>query len=107
MQKDKLSVQEIADECNCSYKKLYRLFLSHCGTTPMIMKKNIRFRNALKKIEQQDVNFKLSDVAFDSGYYDQAFFNRAFKKLTGETPKKFFKHVTVLSKKDIYFKSIK
>ncbi|MBL4604534.1 MAG: AraC family transcriptional regulator, partial [Flavobacteriaceae bacterium] len=70
----------------------------------MIVKKNIRFRNALLRIENQDVNFKLSDVAFDSGYYDQAFFNKAFKKLTGETPKQFFKNVSVLSKKDIYFK---
>lgn len=107
MKKDKLTIKEIANECNCSYKKLYRLFLIHCGTTPMIMKKNIRFRNVLQKIEHKDVDFKLSDIAFDLGYYDQAFFNKAFKKLTGETPKQFFKNVTVLSKKDIYFKNIK
>lgn len=107
MQNEEFTIQEIAEKCHCSYKKLYRLFLLHCGSTPMTIKKNIRFRNVLKKIECQDENFKLSDVAFEFGYYDQAFFNKAFKQLTGETPKQFFKKVSVLSEKDIYFKSVK
>ena len=107
MQNEKLSIEEIAKECNCSYKKLYRLYQSHCSTTPIIVKKNIRFRTALKKIKNGDARFKLSDVAFDSGYYDQAFFNKAFKELTGESPKKFFKNVSILSNKDMYFKTLK
>ncbi|CAM1344214.1 helix-turn-helix domain-containing protein [Tenacibaculum amylolyticum] len=104
MKNDQLSLQDIATACNCSYKKLYRLFVTHCGTSPIVIRKNNRFRNALEKIKNQDEGSKLSDVAFDLGYYDQAFFNKMFKDKTGNNPKQFFKDVSILSKKDIYFK---
>ncbi len=107
MNSNVLTIHEIAKKCNCSYKKLYRLFLTHCGTTPSILRKNIKFRNSLKKIKAKNSCFKLSDIAFDLGFYDQAFFNKMFKKLSGETPKRFFKNVSVLSKKEIYFKNKK
>lgn len=107
MKNEKLSIQDIAKQCNCSYKKLYRLYQIHCSTTPIIVKKNIRFRTVLEKIKNRGARFKLSDVAFDLGYYDQSFFNKAFKQLTGESPKQFFKSVSILSDKDMYFKNTK
>lgn len=107
MKSNELTIHQIAKKCNCSYKKLYRLFLTHCGITPSILRKNIKFRYSLKKMKSKNSFFKLSDVAFDSGFYDQAFFNKIFKKLTSETPKHFFKNVSILSEKEIYFKNIK
>lgn len=106
MDNNELTIHEIAKTCNCSYKKLYRLFLAHCGTTPSVLRKNIKFRNSIKKIKSKDSYFKISDIALDLGFYDQAFFNKMFKKLSGETPKQFLKDVSVLSKKEIYFKNI-
>lgn len=105
MRNTDVSIEYIAKQCNCSYKKLYRLYKIHCGTTPMVVKKNIRFRNALKRIKNKDL--KLSDIAIDLGYYDQAIFNKAFKQLTGENPKQFLKNISVLSEKDMYFKTLK
>ncbi|CAM1365517.1 helix-turn-helix domain-containing protein [Tenacibaculum xiamenense] len=102
-----LSIEEVASACNCSYKKLYRLFKLHCGVTPMTLKKNIRFRNVLKKIKDDGDKSKLSDIALDFGFYDQALFNKAFKQLTGENPKSFLKNVSIHTEKDMYFKPLK
>ncbi|SED23356.1 AraC-type DNA-binding protein [Tenacibaculum sp. MAR_2009_124] len=102
-----LSIEEVASACNCSYKKLYRLFKLHCGVTPITLKKNIRFRKVLKKIKTDGKKSKLSDIALDFGFYDQALFNKAFKQLTGENPKSFLKNVRILSESDMYFKTLK
>jgi AraC-like DNA-binding protein len=34
---------------------------------------------------------RLSQIAYDNDYYDQAHFNKDFKEFTGMTPKEFFK----------------
>ncbi len=102
-----VSIEEVAEACNCSYKKLYRLFKLHCGVTPMTLKKSIRFRNVLKKIKSEGGNSKLSDIALDFGFYDQALFNKAFKQLTGENPKSFLKNISIHKEKDMYFKPLK
>ncbi|SNR14248.1 helix-turn-helix domain-containing protein [Tenacibaculum jejuense] len=107
LEEEKLNIKEIAKELNCSYKKMYRLFITHCRCSPTVLRNNIRFRNILETLKTQNKNFKLSDIAFDEGFYDQASFNRMFKNQTGITPKKFFKEVSVFSKKNIYFKNIK
>ncbi len=107
LQQEKLSIKEIAKALKCSYKKLYRLFITHCRCSPTVIRNNIRFRNALEKIKTQNRNFKLSDIAFDQGFYDQASFNRMFKNQTGITPKQFFNQVSVFSQKNIYFKNLK
>ncbi len=107
LREEKLNVHEIAKELNCSYKKLYRLFITHCRCSPTVLRNNIRFRNALEKIKIKNKDFKLSDIAFDQGFYDQASFNRMFKNQTGVTPKQFFNQVSILSKSNIYFKNLK
>lgn len=104
---DKLSIEEIAELCNCHQKKMYRLFKKLCGESPMVFKKIIQFRKSLERIKDADSGFKLTEVALDSSYYDQSAFNNAFKKLTREKPSQFFKNTQVHSQKNIYFKKVK
>ncbi|WP_425269774.1 helix-turn-helix domain-containing protein [Leptospira yasudae] len=47
----------------------------------------MRFRNALRL---KDESSNLTDLAYLSGYYDQAHFIRAFKRRIGKSPKKWF-----------------
>jgi AraC-like DNA-binding protein len=47
-----------------------------------------RFHNGLNQLLYSRVN-KLSDVAYDNGYFDQAHFIRDFKRFAGNTPKRF------------------
>lgn len=100
------SIEEIAKQCNCSYKKLYRLFKIHCMTTPSVIKKNLKFREALKKLKSKNGANKISDIAIDLGYYDQPFFNKSFKKSTGETPNLFFKDSSKIFKNGMFFKNL-
>jgi len=103
MKNQELSITNIAKECACSTKKLSRLFHSLCGESPITYKRIISFRTALEKIKEISPEFNLSDIAIDTGYCDQAYFNNVFKKLTGEKPNDFFKKVTPISEENIYF----
>ena len=103
MQNQELSITHIAKECACSTKKLSRLFHNLCGESPITYKRIIGFRTALEKIKEISPEFNLSDIAIGTGYCDQAYFNNAFKKLTGEKPNDFFKKVTPISEENIYF----
>ncbi|WP_299681253.1 AraC family transcriptional regulator [uncultured Tenacibaculum sp.] len=107
LQEEKLNIDEIAKELHCSYKKLYRLFITHCRCSPTIIRNNIRFRNTLEKIKEKNKDFKLSDIAYEQKFYDQASFNRMFKAQTGVTPNQFFKEVNIFSDENIYFKDLK
>jgi len=103
MKNQELTIGHIAKECACSTKKLSRLFHNLCGESPITYKRIIGFRTALEKIKEISPEFNLSDIAIGTGYCDQAYFNNAFKKLTGEKPNDFFKKVTPISKENIYF----
>jgi len=104
MKNQELSIADIAKECCCSTKKLSRLFYKLCGESPITFKRIIGFRIALEKVKEISPEFNLSDIAIDTGYCDQAYFNNTFKKLTGEKPNDFFKKVDPISEENIYFK---
>ncbi|HNY02808.1 MAG TPA: helix-turn-helix domain-containing protein, partial [Bacteroidales bacterium] len=49
-----------------------------------------RFHSSMNQLLHNDFS-KLSDVAFDNGYFDQTHFIRDFRRYTGNTPKNFVK----------------
>jgi len=104
MKNQELSISDIAKECCCSTKKLSRLFFNLCGESPITFKRIIGFRTALEKIKEISPEFNLSDIAIETGYCDQAYFNNTFKKLTGEKPNDFFKDLDPIAEEKIYFK---
>tara|TARA_B100000809_G_scaffold261849_1_gene311561 strand:+ start:779 stop:1603 length:825 start_codon:yes stop_codon:yes gene_type:complete len=103
-EEDNISIANLSKRCNCHPKKLYRYFKKICGESPKTFSKIIQFRKALEKLKEMDPSLNLTNIAYDSNYYDQPAFNNAFKKLTGENPNKFFKNVREHSQKKIYFK---
>lgn len=71
------------------------------GCTALEYKRIARFRLALKtKILSKEVK-SLTNVSYESNYYDQSYFIREFKKLTNLNPKKFFDAITVLDEQKI------
>lgn len=104
---DDLSLDEIAKRCNCGSKTLSRAFINIVGANPSTFRKISRFRNSLEAIKERDKNFNLADVAFNNGYYDQPYFNREFKLLTGEQPSSFFERVEKYTAQNLYFKNVK
>jgi hypothetical protein len=69
-------------------RQLERNFSQQIGVSPKQLGKIIRLQTALKML-LRDQPDKLSDIAYESEYYDQAHFIRDFKDFTGVTPTDF------------------
>lgn len=69
-------------------RTLERLFAKQVGTSPKQLCRAIRLQKTLKSMI--DANKNLTDIGYDSEFYDQAHFIKDFKGITGVTPKQFF-----------------
>lgn len=94
------SIQEIADQCGLTLKTLQRNFKRSLACTPSEYKRIARFRHSITNKKLRGELSKLTDVACDSMYYDQSYFIREYKKLTGTKPRTFFNQVSVLTEDD-------
>nr|WP_306819282.1 helix-turn-helix domain-containing protein [Leptospira sp. id769339] len=68
-----------------SYEKRFREVI---GTSPKQLSNLVRMRNI---IDSYSSKISFTDLAQESGYFDQAHFIKDFKTFTDETPKRFFK----------------
>lgn len=81
----KVNLANLASEIGLSSRHFIDVFSNHTGLTPKVYARVRRFQSALKQVHAQ-TRPDWSDVAFDSGYSDQAHFIRDFKAFTGLTP---------------------
>ncbi|MEN0056724.1 MAG: helix-turn-helix domain-containing protein [Mucilaginibacter sp.] len=72
---------------NISTRYLNMLFSQYTGLPPKLFCKINRFQHSLNLVNANDQ--KLTDVAYDAGYFDQSHFIREFKLFTGLTPNSF------------------
>lgn len=85
--------QEINTFCrqnNIGLRTLERMYNKHVGISASTFGTLNRFHQSMNQLLQHDFS-KLSDVAFDNGYFDQMHFIRDFKRFTGDTPKDFIR----------------
>ncbi|MFT3826562.1 MAG: helix-turn-helix domain-containing protein [Chitinophagaceae bacterium] len=80
-------ISEIAEQLGISRQYLNRIFLSRLGKTPTAYRKIQRFRNAVNSNTKVR---NLTELGYDSMYYDQSHFIRSVKELTSLSPKGFF-----------------
>jgi len=66
----------------------HRTFSKTIGLTPQTFINSLRLSKATELLEDYD---SLAQVALQSGFYDQAYFTKQFKKQYGITPKNFRK----------------
>lgn len=71
-------------------RQLERKFVQQIGMSPKQLGKVIRLQTALKHMLH--ASDSLTNVAYQSEYYDQAHFNKDFKEFTGVNPKEFLGH---------------
>lgn len=69
-------------------RQLERNFKKQIGLTPKQLSKVIRLQATLQMLLNQTTR-TLTDIAYESEYYDQAHFIKDFKEFTGLTPKEF------------------
>jgi AraC-like DNA-binding protein len=77
---------EIAEIAGVSTRSLQRK-LSHAGLTYSDLLETVRFENARNLL--RNTNSKIIEIAFSSGYTDPAHFSRAFRRISGVTPRQF------------------
>ncbi len=67
---------------------LERKFVKEIGVSPKQLGKLIRLQSALKMLLNKETE-NLTNIAYQSDYYDQAHFIKDFKEFTGTSPREF------------------
>ncbi|RYD99711.1 MAG: helix-turn-helix domain-containing protein [Sphingobacteriales bacterium] len=95
----RLKISDIAKQLFLSERTLYRLVFKYNGISPHNFRKIAQFRHSLEtKLVAQ--NFKnLTDLAYNSNYYDASYFNKIYRSLTLKSPKAFFQNVATYCNK--------
>ena len=81
-----LKITELLFEYDKSLRTLQYHFQQNIGINTKEYQRMIRFRKISEKIRNDE---KITQAALDSGYYDQAHFNREFKSITLKSPSQF------------------
>jgi AraC-like DNA-binding protein len=92
-----ISLQEVADIANLSKEAFCRFFKKRTGKTFTEFLTQIRIHQACQLLQDSDLS--ISQIAFQCGFQNLSYFNRAFKKFLGETPKEFRGRVAKLNSK--------
>lgn len=81
-------IAEFCQRNNIGLRQLERMYNKFIGVSANTYSTLNRFHNSVNQLLIQDYS-KLSDLAFDNGYFDQMHFIKDFKRFAGDTPKVF------------------
>jgi AraC-like DNA-binding protein len=81
------NIISISNRNNISTRYLNSLFSQYTGIPPKLFYKINRFQHSLNLVYSNEE--KLTNIAYSSGYFDQAHFIKEFKLFTGITPNSF------------------
>lgn len=87
-----LSINEICKQFNISRKHLNNLSKEYAGVSPKMLSSLNRLQTTLKTISFSKSD-KLTNVAYELEYFDQAHFNNDFKRFTNIKPTEYVKLV--------------
>lgn len=79
-----IQVKDVADSLGMSLRTLNRRFKLATNLTPIQYMQNVRMRNAGELLHSS--NLTIGEIAYRSGYQDQAHFSDLFKRYFGTTP---------------------
>jgi AraC-like DNA-binding protein len=82
------SIGALGRDLSCSRKTLIQRFHAQIGLSPKSVANILRFSHAVERIRAADEE-SWADLAVCCGYYDQAHFNRDFRRYSGRTPREF------------------
>ena len=84
---DNISITFLAQICGISETYFRQIFRKSYGISPLKYINNLKITRAKELI--QSGMYSISDIAFLSGFHDESYFSREFKKATGVSPKNY------------------
>lgn len=91
-----MRIDDLCADMNISRKKLERNFKQAVGLLPKQLSRVVRLDKSRSLIRSLEFH-SLADIAYESGFFDQAHFIHEFKALVGTTPKKYFEEKKEMS----------
>jgi AraC-like DNA-binding protein len=82
------SIGALSRDLSCSRKTLIKRFQAQVGLSPKSVANILRFASAVERLKAADEE-SWAALAIACGYYDQAHFNRDFRRYSGRTPREF------------------
>jgi len=79
------ALPQIAMELGVTTRYLEKLFLAHVGISPKLFAQINQLQNGVRLLNR-DKTKSLTEICYQSGYYDQSHFIRAIKRFTGLKP---------------------
>lgn len=90
-----IAVSKLSTDIGLSQRQLSRRFQENIGLSPKEYLRVFRFIRSLQHLKKYP-NISLTEVACQSGYYDQAHFIRDYKAYTGHSPSELVKSEHIL-----------
>jgi len=84
-----INIEALSTQLNIGRRHLERQFIAAVGLSPKQYARISRFQHVLSLAEQKRYN-TLTDLAYNSGFYDQAHFIKDFREFSGLSPKQYF-----------------
>ncbi len=84
----KIKIKELEEYTGYTARYLNKVFTAEMGVSPKTFCKIIQFQKTLDYLNQAK-EIRLTDVALDFGYYDQAQLVHDFKQFTSATPREY------------------
>jgi AraC-like DNA-binding protein len=93
--KGQLHVEDLSRKANISQRQLGRRFNQTVGLSPKEFSRVTRFIHSLKYLKKYP-SLSLTEIAYESGYYDQAHFIHDYKNYAGVTPGELIADASIL-----------
>lgn len=105
--KSDYAIPHIAQSLGLTTRSFNRLFYKYMAISPTGYRKIAKFRHSLKYKLVTNPAKTFTEVCYESNFYDQAYFIKTYKKLTGSNPHNFFNTVNKLADNQLIFKFVK
>ncbi len=102
-----IPINEIATQFNVSLRTFNRNFKDILGVSPVEYRRITQFRRSIENKLFQSQFKRLTDIGYESHFYDQSYFNKIYQKLAGTNPKKFFNSIDRIGNDQLIFQFIK
>ncbi len=103
--KGQISVVDLCHKLNTSVRTLERKCSKHLCIAPKSFIMLVRFRSAVEVAKEKGREVSMTELAYESNYYDQPAFNNEIQKFSGSTPRQLFKNKTDVGGKYTFWTS--